>query len=359
MKRAGIFLLTLIALIYGYQGYKTYKTYTEADVTVKTSGRLSDISDDVISVPLETPDSGAIQQIRRVQKDNNHLFLLSNGRLLLFDISGQFIRQIAADRSEKQNYATIVDYTLDTKQHRVLVIDSRRYLRTYNYDGHLITQAKIRQPWHKLTAFAYHNGYLWATAENLIKNHNDTDDSYHIAHNLYQLDDRMNVIAKHPIRTADVGRNIPFQTLQVDELLADEYGVYAYTTPADMHHLLQDTLQILQYQQLPALRTGKHFGTACIYPVRKGKRYFMSTPNLAINKCYTYCYDNSNHTAYILSEGFCDDIYRTGQITDLQPMDMYNQTYCFLKSGTDLAKKFPERAADPGQPVLFIVTLNS
>lgn len=358
MKRAGIFLLTILILTYGYQGYKVYKAYIEGDVTIRTSGRLSDICSEVRSVPLETPASGGIRQVRRVQKDGNHLFLISGQRLLLFDISGQFIRQIADDLTE-QNDAVIADYTLDTHSHRVIVVDSQRYLRTYHYDGQLIAKTKIRQPWHKLTAIAWHKGSLWATAERLVKNHDEAVERYQIVHKLYQLDDRMNVIAEHPLRMADTGRDVSFRSSHVDELLADEYGVYAYTTPADMHDLLSDTLHILQCHQLPAIHTSDRFGQACIYPVRKGKRYFMSTSYLAHDNGYTYCYDYSNHTAYMLPEGFRDDVYRTGQVTSLQPMDMYNQAYCFLKSGDELAKKFPERAADMEQSVLFIVTLKA
>jgi hypothetical protein len=358
MKRTVIFLLTIIALTYGYQGYKACKTYIEADVTIKTSGRLSDISDGIVSVPLETPDSGVIRKVSRVQKDGDDLFLLSDGRLLLFDLSGRFIRQIADDPTAL-NQAFIADYTLDTERRRIVVVDSRRHLRMYHYDGRPIAQEKMLQPWRKLTALAYHDGYLWLTAERLEKKNNDTDSLCQIAHNLYQLDDRMNILAEYQLRTADVGRDVSFNTLLVDELLADEYGVYAYTTPVDMRHLHNDTLHILQCEQLPALRAGNRFGKACIYPVRKGKRFFMSTSYQAVDNCYTYCYDFSRHTAYILPEGFRDDVYRTGQATNLQPMDMYNRTYCFLKSGAELAKKFPERAANSDQPVLFIVNLKS
>lgn len=356
MKRTCIFLLTIIALTYGYQGYKTIDKYVQDKVKVKTDGRLSDISNDITAVPLEAPDSGVIRQVKRVQRDGNHLFLLGDNRLLHFDMSGTFLRQIDMNTSGEEA-VFIADYTLDTDLHQVIVIDSQRNIHKYDYAGNLLSTAEIRQPWHKMTAFAYHNGHLWITARKLIKNDCDLN-TCQIIHSLHQLDTDMNEIACFPLRIANVGRGDVFQSYHVDELLADEHGVYAYTSQADMGCLLQDTLQIIQRKQLPLMYTDQPTENACIFPVRKGNRFFMSTSFLAADG-YTFCYDSDNQTAFLLSDGFRDDFFHTGMITDLQPMDIYNQTYCFLKSGTEIAGTFSERAINNDLSVLFIVPLKS
>ena len=342
MKKGGLILLTTILLTYGYQGYKAIYNYINDEVKIKTSAVLSDITDSVISVPLEAPNGRAIQQIRRVQRDENNIFLLAEHRLLHFDISGKFINQPASDISDRDD-VFIADYTIDADRQQIIVIDSLRYMSKYDYSGNLISRVKITQPWHKITAFAYHSGYIWATTETLIKN--TDNDSYNISHDLCQLDMEMNGISNQRLHYADVGRNI-FKSFCINELLVDENSVYAYSSPIDMDNLLNDTLFILQSHNVSMMNRNRYYGQACVYPVRKSKRYMMSTHHYSADDCHTFCYDNSNNTAYMLSEGFEDDFYNTGNITDLQPMDIYHTSYCFVKQESDA-------------PVLFIATLKS
>jgi hypothetical protein len=358
--RKGCFLfLTLFFLTYLYQGYKTVETYTGDKIDIKVSGKLSDIAGSVLPVLLETPDAaaGAVRHVRRVQRDGNSLFMLCDDRLLHFDISGKFMNRIAGETAD-ENGACIAEYVLNTDLHRVIVIDSRRNISRYDYDGNRISRKRITHPWEKLTAFACHNGYLWASAETYVKDH-DRPDTIRIRHDLYQLDAGMNEISRHPLRTADTGRGRIFAGLCVSELLADEDGVYAYAPPTGTEHLLDDTLYIAERKKTPLLFPEGYAGTACIYPVRKGKRYTISTGNNPAGPHFTFCYDHGDFTAYILPDGFTDDFFDTGFITDFQPMDMYNRSYCFVKSGKDLSKKYPERAWNDDQPVLFIVTLQT
>lgn len=357
MKKGCLLLLSMLLLTYGYQGYKIIDRHIHDEVKIKTSGKLSDITSHVMPVPLETPGSGVVCQAKRVQRDGNHLFLIDNGRLLHYNISGKFINQLAAEISNSEDIF-IADYTLDTEYHQIILIDSQRNISKYDYAGNLVSKAKITHPWHKLTAFAYHNGYLWVTAEKLVNNSNDTD-SFQIEHNLYQLDCDMHEISNQRLYTAELGRDIPLHSNCVDELFVDEQGVYAYSSPANMKYLLDDTLHIVQYQNLPMMRRNKQEEGAYIYPVRKGKRHIVSTYYNTTNDGYIFCFDNMNHTAYMLTDGFQDDFYHTGYVTDLQSMDVYNQAYCFLKSGDDTAGTFPDRGIHNDNPVLFIITLNS
>ena len=347
MKKGGLLLLTILFLTYGYQGYKTVQVYMSNDVKVKTSGLLSDITDNVIPVALETPDSGVVRQAKRVQRDGNDIFLLSDRRLLHFDISGRFINQPAVEISNNEDIF-IADYTLNTDNQQIIVIDSQRNISKYDYSGNLISKAKINQTWRRITAFAYHNGCLWASAETVEKKAKTTDefteDSYQVIHRLYRLDTDMNEISNQILYPADIGRDITFNSLCIDELLVDEDGIYAYSSPVDMKNLLSDTLHILQYNTL-AFGSKRH-GEACVYPVRKGKRYTISTYHNATDNCYTFCFDSTENKAYLLSEGFKDDFYNTGYIADFQPMDIHNTSYCYIKTEAD-------------NSTLFIVTLKS
>lgn len=353
MKKGCFLLLILLFLTYTYQGYKVVDTYTNDKIKIKVSGKLSDITGSVLSVLLETPGTGAVRQIRRVQRDGNHLFMLGDDRLLHFDIDGRFINQI-----NDGNDACIAEYVLNTDANRIIVIDSRRNISHYDYGGNRISKKQIEHPWQKLTAFAFHNGYLWASAETYVTDPGQPD-TIQIRHDLYQLDADMNELSRQTLRIAVTGRERLFAAPFVSELLADEEGIYAYAPPSDMKHLLGDTLYMAERKKIPLLYPEEDTGMACIYPVRKGRRHTVSTCNSPSGEHFTFCYDHEGLTAYILPNGFKDDFFGTGYITDFQPMDMYNRSYCFLKSGKELSKKYPGRAADEDQPVLFIVNLNT
>jgi hypothetical protein len=272
-------------------------------------------------------------------------------------MQGKFISRIATELSG-ENTAQLAEYVLDTNNHHVLVVDSERYLSKFDYDGRLLAKNRIDKPWHRITAFAFHGGFLWATAETLEKD-GDNPTSFLIKHKLYQLDANMNELYSQTLRTVNVGGNRLFSSLFVEELLADEQGVYAYATMADKKILLSDTLHIVQQKKTPYMYQDANVGMACIYPVRKGERFYLSTNNShSTDNSSTFCYDDTTKTAYMLADGFRDDFFKTGYVPDLLPMDMYNETYCFLKSGKDLARKFPGRAENNDSPVLFILKLN-
>jgi hypothetical protein len=357
MRKGCFLLLATVFLIYGYQGYKIMEEYSNDAIKIKKSAKLSDIAGQVTAVPLKTSDSGAVRNVRLVRKDGDNLFLLSENRLLRFDVRGNFINPVACD-IEDENDAFIVGYTLISNTNRILVIDSRRNISKYDYDGNFISKAGIGHAWHKLTAFAFHEGCLWATAETLVKDGGQPD-AYLIRHDLYRLDADMNEISSMTLRIANTGRDKLFSRSCVSALFADEEGIYAYSPSYEPEHLLEDTLHIIRQKQFPLMYSGADYGTACIYPVRKGKRYFTSTCHSPGNSHLTFCYDRATHTAYLLSKGFEDDFFGTGYVADFQPVDIYNHSCCFIKSGKDLSAKFPERSADDDSPVLFVVNLNT
>ena len=357
MKKGFLLLLTIILLTYGYQAYQVVDSYRNDVLSIKTSGKLSDITEKVLPVPLDVPDSGVVRNVKHVRKDGNDLFMLSDNRLLHFNMRGQFINQLANEISE-DNDKSIVEYVLDTNNHLALVVDSDRIISAFDYHGNMISSIRIDKPWHKITALAFHDGYLWATAETLTKADLDPS-SFQIEQKLYQLDMNLNEIYSQTLRTANFGRNNFFHRLWVDELLVDEQGVYAYSSGTDAAVLLEDTIRIAQQKKIPLLYKDARYGMACIYPVRKGKRHYLSTyHNDLADNSFTFCFDDLKQTAYMLSDGFKDDFFKTGHVLDLQPMDIYNESYCFIKSGKDIAKKFPKRAKDSDSPVLFIFKLN-
>ena len=345
MKRCGILLLTIIFLTYGYKGYKVYDDYINDVVKVKESGVLSDISNNVMPVNLKGLHIEDIQQIRKVQKDGNNIFLLNGDKLLHFDINGNFLNYIASDISDSKE-SFIASYTIDSDNHHIIVIDGSRNICKYNYNGKLISKLKITHPWNKLTAFTYHKGHLWATAE-ITEKHDDN--TLWVVNNLCKLDMDMNEISRERLQPAEKGRVILYESLHAHELLVDGQDVYAYKAPVDMKYLLDDTLNILFRNSMPMMLLRRDYHEkASLYPVRKSKHFMISTFYNTQDDHYTFCYDKSNNTAYMLQKGFKDDFYNTGYIANLQPVDNNNSTYCYVKTNSSDEKT-----------VLYLVTLKS
>jgi hypothetical protein len=326
MKKAVYLLLAVLSLTYGYKAYQAVSIHLNDMLKIKSKGVLSDITDKVASIPLETPDSGEVTHIKRVLKDGNDLFLISNNRLLHYDISGKFINPVARDIAENNEF--IGSYTLNTDQRQVIVIDSQRNITVYSYSGQLLSKKALPHKWYRISALEYYKGYLWATAETLAEM-NDQDNSYKIRNNLYQLDHQMNIISETSLRTADTGRDRLWEGQCINELLAGNEGLYAYCPPFTQDYLLDDTLHILEQETIPSLHIGETFGSGCIYNLRRGNRFFIA------NNGFTFCYDNKSHTAYKLSKGFKDNFFGTGNVSNLQPVDIYGNTYCYFSNTTE------------------------
>ena len=139
MKKGGLLLLTILFLIYGYQAYKVVDIYSHEILEIKSTGKLSEITGKIIPVPLEIPDSGVVRNVKRVRRDGDSLFMLSDNRLLQFNMKGKFINQIASDINEEKGIV-IVEYVLNTTKHEVLVIDSNRNLKTFDYKGNPVSK---------------------------------------------------------------------------------------------------------------------------------------------------------------------------------------------------------------------------
>jgi hypothetical protein len=157
------------------------------------------------------------------------------------------------------------------------------------------------------------------------------------------------------IISANLGRN---QNLTVDyenEFCIDSSGeLYLYAPPFTAEHLLEDTLFLLNQprHQRPDSLTK--------YPIRTGKRFWFASyrQNPDPTKNYIFCHDTLSHKTWHLSEGFEDNCYSTGNISDLQATELDNNGYYYYQSGTALTHSFPQ-AAQTGELVLFFVKLKA
>ena len=195
---------------------------------------------------------------------------------------------------------------------------------------------------------AYYNNHLWTTID-LVNSENKQAPS--IEQWLYKFDLYFNEVGKRKLDVADLGRmDINYKT--GTEIAVKDGHVYVQAPSLQPAHILNDTLYLINSNQLTITED-----YAKILPLQIGTRFLISThydPTLP-ERSYTFCYDQRRTKAYHVQGGLDDNFYKTGKILELQSIDLQSNTYCYYKSGKELAYSFPD-LTNKDNPVLFIPT---
>ena len=350
MKRTCLFLLILILVVYLKEGYE--KITAEAPTKCIESANLSDLAQNVTAIPLETTPHCIIRHARQVKKDRDHLFLVNQGKLYHFSTSGKFLNQITHSELEYKNNILVSEYVIDPIQKQLIVMDGEQNVHYYSYEGNFLGKINIMEnrPWISIKKIAYHDQHIWATVDRVVPQKGEKC----LEQWLYKLDTIFNEVDAHKITPVDVGRFTLGREVSPEIAVVNE-KVYAQSPSHQPEYLLQDTMYLLSQDKHQI--TGDY---PFILPFRISGRFLISTyyNTNSKDKNYTFCYDLEKKQAYYIKEGLEDNFYETGQIQDLQAMDVYSNSFCFYKSGKDVLKAFPNRK-ESDNPVLFIVKLKA
>lgn len=348
MKKTCIFLLLIVWAIYIKEGYELLT----ADDPVKSvfTGTLSDVADEVIAIPLETNTNCQLEHATLIKRDQQDLFLVSNHQLYHFDCSGKFIKQITHN-----NQFPVADYTIDPINKQLLVMDNLSNIYYYDYLGVLQEVRNLAgiRSLKGSTHLSYYNHYIWITTQSLAPDREEPDRQI-VEQWLYKFDSAFNPVEARKLTPVDLGR------LYIEDCFSQEIGVannnvYVHSASSQPAELLRDTLYLISQNKLNI-----HNEYASILPIRIGNRFLVSTHynKTDIKQSYTFCFDHQERTSYNIKEGFEDNFYHTGKIPELQAMDIYNNTFCYCKSGEEVKKAFPDRKSNEN-PVLFIIKMKA
>ncbi|MCD8264923.1 MAG: hypothetical protein LUD02_12855 [Tannerellaceae bacterium] len=113
---------------------------------------------------------------------------------------------------------------------------------------------------------------------------------------------------------------------------------------------------LLQRNQLQITADSQH----SILPLRINDRYLLSSfySEGKEKLTYTFCYDRKKKEYIHMPGGLNDNFYHTGAVAGLQPLDLYNHSFCYLKTGDAVRNSFSGRKENDN-PVLFIVKLKA
>ena len=160
MKRGFIFLVLVFVAFIGWEGYEALSGGGRLESLAY--GSLSDIAEEVRAIPLQPAGKQALEQIRDVRVDGNHLFLVSGHVLYHFDVSGKFLGQI----TEPAGFS-VATYVLDRPNRQLIVLGNANSVHYYSYEGALVGKAHLgADALHSLEAVEMYGGYIWAAGFN-------------------------------------------------------------------------------------------------------------------------------------------------------------------------------------------------
>ena len=330
MKRTFTLLFLTLVLTYGWQGYRL--ATDDGRVACAPEGRLSDIAETVKAIRLDT-NTLRPEQIRNVQCDRKHIFLTNAGRLYHFMTSGRCVGEIGGGGQSLE----VVDYAVDPTHQQLIVLGRDGVIHYYTYDG--VCTGKSRLPheenWLAVGDIAYYDGGLWLTVDRTGSK--NLSGGTPVEQWLYRLDRECRITERRQLHAADTGR------VAVDYLPRPQIGVahgrvYTYAPGTPSNYILETTLYLLQNQL-----AGNAIDATTILPLQVGPRFLFTTTPYAqtAEEGYIFCFDGWKKRAILAQGGLDDDFYGTGKVTNLQPADLHNRVYSYVKQQTGPHNTFP------------------
>lgn len=355
MKRTCLALLAFLLVIFAKQGYEVF--WKEAPLRKHFSGSLSDISEEVVAIPLETAGGEKIETARNIREEGKNLFLISKETVYRFNRKGEFICRIT-----DPDQIRAAGYVLNPAHRQVIVLGNTDDIYYYSYEGKLLEKKKLKcdLPDRKMFSASLYQNHIWAIEEKTTRPDTSCETSC-LEREVVIYDTSFHKVETRQLMPADLGRSpyIPPCFAPRLSVKKDTGELYAYEPSMQPEELIRDTLYLRSAQER-GRQEEPNEKTVRLFPLRFGRRMWVSTytnrENMQDN--YTFCYDTLKNQYWQVRGGLKDNFYQTGMVDRLEAMDLFADTYCFCKSGEEIKESFPHQARK-GNSVLFIVKLKS
>ncbi len=111
--------------------------------------QMSEVLDIQKIVPLETTAESLIGEIRKIKVFKDHIYVLDafkSKKLAVFDMQGKHIRNIGTNGDGPGEYKDMQDFTINTDNNDIIILDKWLNILTYSSDGQFIKRASPRMP---------------------------------------------------------------------------------------------------------------------------------------------------------------------------------------------------------------------
>ena len=322
------------------------------DVAQNSPVRLSEISDDIKKIELETSDECLIKRIVQVVCNGNRIFVLdaqAGMRIHVFDLSGKFIYAIDRRGQGPGEYIYIQNITADPQNNHIYINPGIKKLIRYDQEGHFIDEFTtidgliqyIRFENDLLYVFCEEFGRpiaegMTANITNMIGYKRD-----------WQPVDTLMV--NKVILHGTIGTSVPNLEIMSQD---DQNNVFVYCPYFAYEPLVRDTLYVLDKNRLKPYAKLKFSDENSSH--KKNINSILRTSNLLIAEFFRisekekqyFCYDFRSKTGKTMTGGFLDDVHDTG-LAEIRLLN--NRYFYFWKEAEDLSPSEEEP-----NPTLYI-----
>ncbi|HLO58633.1 MAG TPA: 6-bladed beta-propeller [Bacteroidales bacterium] len=328
---------------------------------------LSSLFDKQGLIKLETADSSLIDGNYQLIKTRDYLLFYNWQKVILFNCSGDYLRQIGKIGHGPAEYQLINAVTIDTISETIYLSTYSAILR-FDYNGKLIKSLPIQRNNVNVDIIYlnFQNESLWALyRETGIRL---SDGKFLNYTRLFKYNSDLQIID-----STQIIKNVILSNNLVDKinhsadfsfLKTDTFFYY----PIICHEkFLRDTLYKFEKSKLiPILRLdfskrlalenklllnleATNIEISKIYRTSKYvfANYFYN------NNHYYLCHDLENKITYNMINGFIDDLYGTGRVV-LRPVDLKNGIFYFFKEGYEIEGKI-DNISESSNPVVFLI----
>ncbi|TCS84253.1 6-bladed beta-propeller protein [Anseongella ginsenosidimutans] len=145
-------------------------------ITNKQPKKISEFIGDFFFVRLSSLGDNFMGRIEKLMVSNNIIFIHDDvtDSMFLYDMEGNLITRIKGKGKGPNEYAKIVDFTVDWDRNRIVILDNiTRKIILYDFNGHVIGNKKLHLFSDRITylgndKYAFYNDYNSAATDNYL-----------------------------------------------------------------------------------------------------------------------------------------------------------------------------------------------
>lgn len=322
---------------------------------------LSDISDELQIVKLETGDSCLLSHIMKIEYSENSMFIFDfrGPKVMQFSTTGKFIRKVGRKGRGPGEYPNLRTFTID-KNNKLIYFATSKKLMCYDFSGTFLREIEFNFLVEDMLCV---DGELKLFATEFGKKVESGDfvnikRLFCVDTNLVIFDSLL--ISRVYLKSLS-GANHPMPFLLSD--IVD--GLYLYCPVFLYEPFLRDTLyKIVDNKLIPHAKY--NFGSEkelndpkrsiMISNIYMSNRYFFL--EYSYNRdLYINVHDRESENTWNLKGGITDDICNTGKVI-LRPLEENKDLFYFIKDAYSL-QGIIEGINENDNPVLFLVKLKA
>ena len=329
------------------------------DPVLSDSAGLSNIASGVEKILLETNDSCLITRVNEIEMSGPYIFINDAGkRILQFDTSGKFIKQIGRQGRGPGEYLNINNIALDSANH-LLYAGFFRKIMVFEFSGKYINEIDQKSFSEYIDVI---DNKLWtvSTINGISTENNKFINLTQLIRYSLQGESIDTIKVKKVILENVIGTIYP-QAYYISDIGTLQF---LYFPVLIKEPILRDTLyQVKENNLAPFIKLD--FGNegvpkngkkpVVINNIFRTKRFLFAEYNYNRDP-KLFCLDLEDKSfRYNLKQGFTDDVYGTG-IIRLRPLDLKNGIMYYVKDAFEVKSKI-KGLTENSNPVIFVVKI--